>query len=1354
VSTITVKRGHRLAGPDLPTGKLELQEPPVLPEPATQDMNSMVMMLPMGIGAVLMVMSLSGAAGSSPMTYLLGGGMGISMIAMSLGQVGRASGERKKKLSLERRDYLRYIGQLRVKATKAAVEQRRAVSWNHPEPSTLWSFVMGPRLWERRASHDDYGYVRIGLGSQPAALVLDPPSSKPIESLEPLSAISLRRFVETFRNVAGVPTVVRLRNYTSLEFAGDLPGAVGLVRSIIAQLVTFHAPDELRLAVLTSEDDRNEWDWVKWLPHNAHPTGTDSAGPLRLLASDYYDLVDLVGSDILDRPDHDLTVPPSPLEPLVVIVAHLALIPQSSRLLGAGIRNVVLLDITGLLRGGPKVLRLTATEDQIEFPAGAGTGTAVRDALSLVEAEQLARLLAPQRTSGAIDFVEQPLNSDFGLTTLLGIQDVHTYDVAAQWRPRSVQRARLSVPIGVTEDGEVVELDLKEAAQGGMGPHGMLIGATGSGKSELLRTLVLGLAATHSSEILNLVLVDFKGGATFLGMESLPHTSAMITNLADELTLVDRMQDSINGEMNRRQEELRRSGHPSLFDYERARAAGKQLTPMPTLLIVVDEFSELLASKPEFMDLFVSIGRLGRSLGVHLLLASQRLDEGRIHKVEGHLSYRIALRTFSSMESRSVIGVASAYELPSEPGHGYLKIDTTNLIRFKGAYVSGAAPDSTAGRLDADAEDEIAAEVVPFYTHSEPELPGTPDEDLVAAAALDSGKDAESAEAATEDEDTAPTATGPTLADVFIERLTDAGPAARQVWLPPLTISPSLDSLLPTILPDPVRGMTVSDPAQLGHLRVPIGVTDRPHEQLRDLLVADLSSAAGHVAVVGAPQSGKSTLLRTLLLALALTHTPDEVQYYGLDFGGGGIMAISGLPHFGSVATRLERDRVVRTVEELLQIIEHRENVFSASGVESMAAYREMRRNGQVQDAHGDVFLVIDGWYSLKNDYNDLETKIGEIASRGLSFGVHLMVAATRWSEIRPWLRDLLSTRFELRLGDTMESEVGSRKAARVPERPGHGITSAGLPFLAALPRMDGVSDASDLGTASRAIAEEAQMFWPGDRAPAVRLLPTSLPSTQLPRPEGDVRIAIGQDEQRLAPVWHDFETTPHLLVFGDDETGKTNLLRHTLQSIMSRYGPTEAKIVLGDPARQLDIEVPQSYRSGYAVDEESLRGLAKAAVVSLTPRIPDQSVTADRLAKRDWWQGPQLFVVLDDYQLLTGTGLSPLDPMVSLLAQGAYIGLHLIIARSTSGVMRAMSDPAVRRLWELGTPGVVFSYPKEEGKFLGEAVPRKLPAGRAQLVTRRGVRLIQTASALDAASARDAVSARDAASERTVVRT
>ncbi|WP_281262183.1 type VII secretion protein EccCa [Umezawaea tangerina] len=1305
----------------MPEGQEELQEPPLVPEPAARDYSSVLMFVPMALGPIAMVLMFSsvGSGGGSPLIIIMSGAMAMGMVAMATNQLFRGAGERRKKLDAERRDYLRYISQLRRKARERSDEQRGAVAWNNPDPSWLWSLAAGPRLWERRGSHDDFARVRIGLGVQHAAMEFTPPSTKPIEDLEPLCAISLRRFSETYRTVTGIPIAVGLRSFTSVEFAGDPVAAVGLVRAMVGQLVTFHAPDELRIAVLTAPQNQADWDWVKWLPHNAHPTARDAAGPLRMLTCDHDELVELLGAEVTDRGDHDKGVLPGVAEPFVVVVVHLATIPEHSPLFGPGLRNVSLLDATGALPGGAKVLRLTCRDGQVSYPAGDDEiGTATADSLGLPQADTLARVLAPKRTNGTIDVVDRPFDNDFELTALLAIRDVHTFDVNAQWRHKAAQRTRLQVPIGVTEEGEVVEIDLKESAQGGMGPHGMLIGATGSGKSELLRTLVCALAATHSSEILNLVLVDFKGGATFLNMEKLPHTSAVITNLADELPLVDRMQDSINGEMTRRQEALRQSGHSSLFEYEKARLAGGQLPPLPTLLVIVDEFSELLSAKPEFMDLFVSIGRLGRSLGVHLLLASQRLDEGRIHRVEGHLSYRVALRTFSSMESRSVIGVADAYELPSGPGNGFLKIDTSTLVRFKGAYVSGpcrtAAPDSGA----VSEEDLAAGEIVPFYTGPNPTA-----FQLLSTAE----QDEESAEA--EDEDQPAAEDAPSLAEVLIGRLAGAGPAARQVWLPPLAESPSLDSLLPSVVPDPRLGMTVDDPMARGRLRVPVGLVDMPYEQVRELLVADLSGADGHVGVVGAPMSGKSALLRTVILGLALTHTPAEVQFYGLDFGGGGITSVSGLPHFGSVATRMERDRVVRTLEEVVQVMEMREAVFAAEGLESMADYRAARRDGRIEDQHGEVFLIIDGWFTLRQDYGDLETKLTEIAARGLSFGIHLVVSSTRWSEIRPWLRDVLGTRFELRLGDPMESEVQSRKAATVPNQPGRGLTSSGFHFLAALPRLDGSSTTDDLAVATKSVVDEVRAFWPGRSAPGVRLLPTRLPVVDLPRPEGDLRICLGLDEQRLTPVWHDFNAVPHLFMMGDAETGKTNALRLVLRSIVSAYRPGQAKILVADSRRDLDGMVPEAYRVGHVVGSDALIDLATKAAVSLHKRVPGPDISSERLRRRDWWEGPQLFVVVDDYELFAG-GMSmgtPMDALLPLLAQGVHIGFHLVLARSSANAMRGLMDPVMRRLWELGTPALLFSYPKEEGKFLGEAPPRTLPPGRAQLVTRRGVKLIQT---------------------------
>ncbi len=245
------------------------------------------------------------------------------------------------------------------------------------------------------------------------------------------------------------------------------------------------------------------------------------------------------------------------------------------------------------------------------------------------------------------------------------------------------------MPIGVGATGNTVVLDLKESAHGGMGPHGLVVGATGSGKSEMLRTLVSSLVIGHGPDRLALMLVDFKGGATFAAMEHIPHIAGMITNLQDDLTLVDRMRDALYGEMQRRQEILKDAGNlPNVTVYQDRIDAGEDLEPLPHLLVIVDEFSELLTAKPDFAELFVAIGRIGRSIGVHLLLATQKLEMGKIRGLESHLSYRISLRTFSEGESRDAIGVPDAFHLPPEPGSGYLKVDTTVFDRFKAALVS------------------------------------------------------------------------------------------------------------------------------------------------------------------------------------------------------------------------------------------------------------------------------------------------------------------------------------------------------------------------------------------------------------------------------------------------------------------------------------------------------------------------------------------------------------------------------------------------------------------------------------------------------------------------------------------
>jgi DNA segregation ATPase FtsK/SpoIIIE, S-DNA-T family len=776
------------------------------------------------------------------------------------------------------------------------------------------------------------------------------------------------------------------------------------------------------------------------------------------------------------------------------------------------------------------------------------------------------------------------------------------------------------------------------------------------------------------------------------------------------------MQDALAGEMNRRQELLRSAGNfTGVSDYEKARANGADLDPLPALFIVIDEFSELLAQRPEFIDLFVAIGRLGRSLQMHLLLASQRLEEGKLRGLESHLSYRIGLKTFSAGESRAVLGVPGAYELPPVPGSGYLKFDTASMERFKAAYVSGPY---RAGRVVA------APREIPVSADRRPRLFVPDFVDLPEAPAPVVHHEPE------------PAVAEPSVLDVVVAKLAGQGPPAHEVWLPPLDVSPSLDQLLPPLSVTDDRGLSPVGFLGNGRLAVPVGIVDKPYEQRRDLLWANLSGAAGHAVVTGGPQSGKSTLLRSLLLSLALTHTPEEVQFFCIDFGGGMLASLDGLPHSGGVAGRLESDVVRRILAEVSGLLVTREQRFRALGIDSMAVYRARRQRGELpEDPFGDVFLVIDGWHSFRQEFDvsDLEMRVVNLATLGLSYGVHVLIGATRWAEIRPALKDLLGTRFELRLGDPGESDIDRRVAVNVPPgRPGRGLSRDKLHFLAALPRIDAATSAQDAGAGVTDAVAQIRQAWPGRTVPRVRLLPERIGYQQLPipQPQRPHLVPLGINEAELGTVYLDFTAEPHFLCFGDGESGKTNLLRTIARGIVARCDPEQARIIMVDYRRTLLGTVESEHLIGYGMSADVLTPMVADVQSSMRKRLPGAGIAQQQLRDRSWWSGPELYVLVDDYDLVaTQGGTNPLAPLLEFLAQAKDVGLHLVVARRCGGASRALFEPVIARLRELSTPGIVMNGSPDEGPLLGNVKPSAMPPGRGTLVTRKtGPQLMQVA--------------------------
>jgi S-DNA-T family DNA segregation ATPase FtsK/SpoIIIE len=1297
----------------VPEDDLQLQPPPELARGNLGNIWYTALPALSGLGSVAYLL----AGPPNPITYIAGSFFLISALGMVIGSLMSARSQTRGEIQQNRWEFLRYLDRTRELVRRTANAQRRHDEWGGPPPETLWSLVASERLWERRPGDDDFGVVRIGAGPQQLATALVPGASGPVEDLDPLAAAALRRFVATHRAVPDLPLKVALRRFSALGFAGSADRGDdgraevrGLVRALLCQAAVFHAPSDLIIMICTDRPDAPEWSWVKWLPHAQHPSELDHAGPVRLLDPSLQTLEDWLGTELTRRSGFNPHAEPELDMPHVLIVLDRGHAAGTELALDRdGLQAVTVLDLDGradeVVRAGGVHLELDE-DGAVTVVTGEHRERLGRaDAVAVPVAEALARQLAGYRLAAGGAFAEDLAGAEATLPALLGATDAAALDLDGLWRPRPL-RDRLTSPIGVTADGPVLELDIKEAAQDGMGPHGLVIGATGSGKSELLRTLVLGMAATHPPDVLNMVLVDFKGGATFAGMSRLGHVAAVITNLQDDVALVDRMYEALSGELTRRQEILRAAGNlVSVRDYERARQRGVPLDPLPNLFVVVDEFSELITQREGFIDLFVQIGRLGRSLGLHLLLASQRLDEGRLRGLEAHLSYRVALRTFSAEESRTVLGVTAAYSLPSAPGHGLLKTDTTTLTRFRAAYVSGAY------RQGADGTAPLLAgptEVRPFPASLLPVPP-----DVLAAKALAAG-----ALPAEEEDDP----TQATVLSVMVDQISGRGGRAHQVWLPPLDDPEPLDVLLGGLAERPGRGFG-ADPSG-PPLRVPIGTVDLPFEQRRDPLVVDVSGAGGNVGVVGSPRSGKSTFLRTLIGALALRHTPAEVQFYCLDFSGS-LFSLLQLPHVGGVAARQERDVVQRVAAEIATILEDRERRFRELRVDSMATYRKMRGDGRVtDDPFGDVFLVVDGWGVLRSEFEDVEMAVMDIAARGLTFGVHVVVAANRWMDMRMGLRDVLGTKTELRISDHVDSEIDRKLAAAVPtDRPGRGIGPRPKHHLVGVPRVDSRRTTEGLPGAVAEFVARVDDAWTGPRAPRVRLLPQTVELRELraevgPALNGTRPLAIGLEGRRLSTVSLEQRGDPGLLLIGDAETGKTSTLRGIGRQIVESNGEREAKLVIVDYRRGLLAEFEGPSLLAYVGSAAQIEEVVSELVIGFERRLPGPDVTPQQLRERSWWTGPDIHMLVDDYELVA-TLNNPLLPLMPYLSQARDVGLHVYLARRAGGASRALMDPVMGAMRELNFPAVLLSAPKDEMQLFGLR-PTPYPPGRGMLVHRR----------------------------------
>ena len=1341
-------RRTRTSPPNVPPVRIAVGAPLALPEREPRNILLMIALpaLLVGIVGTLVVMYASGVrslqSGFFPMIGLVG--FGTLMFSGRFGRGRRISwGEQEK----QRRSYLRQLDEDRDEVQRAAHEQRRSQLFVHAGPQQLDTVIGGPRMWERRPGDPDFLDVRLGIGVQQAsesAVSLQWPDVPVGEELEPVTGGALRDFILEQSKIRGIGKVLSLCSKPGFSFIADDPGELhGLARSMLCSLAVYHSPSDVKLMVVTRHPEL--WSWLVWLPHNQHDEMFDACGLRRLVFASPTELEEALDAELHRKGRGPWTPPvgssptsmPSPMEstaglPLgphwVIIDDNVGTPEQWEGVTGqkgmAGITVLRLATRAGIgvgfndenqrfgLRGG----RLTHR----------GTFYAMADMVAESTANRYARALARWSPVSAGEISET--DSQGGeLLRALGISDPRELDVDRLWaesRGRGDPKWAM-VPVGVRQGGELQYVILRAKDFGGFGFHSVVIGTSGSGKSEYFLSLCSGIALTHSPETFIVIFVDMKFESAAQDLQGFPHVAGSLSNLGkDDRNLAERMRKAINGEIARRYRLFKDAGARDANEYEEMRLAGRDLEPVPILLVIIDEYLELFIHHPEWIDLVIHIGQEGRGCNVFFTLGGQRLDLSSLSKAKSNIAFRVALRAETAEDSRDVIGSDSALHLPSkENGYALLKVGPRDLEQFRCFYVS--APFVVPKRApDANKTVAVSFSVPRSFTWAYQPL-----------------SDADSAALAMADEPEAPDEflfhsdgfRKKKLVDVIRESLV-SHPARppHQIWLPPLEVSEPIDTLVARW-----RGKSWdADYGQNPGLVFPVGVVDIPDEHAQRVHAVD--TEMDNVMVVATAQRGKSTTLMTLMASAALMYRPERVTFFCI---GASLYPVEELPHVASVVSQTDAEGVSRTVASIEALMLSREASFKQFQID-IAEFRERRFSADgagatdPDDKFGDVFLIVDNFSDLYDKNVAIGDRLIAIARQGLSYGVHVMTSATAWLVgQKQQLVNVSNARIQLRLSNPDETQMGEgferRKAARnTLDRPGFGVTRDGYELLIGMPEILGVTGER---VTTREIGARISELTGAGRLEKLARLPERIQLTQIigafadsAQADEPLNIPFGIGENALRPVALATRTAPNMLVLGRQLCGKTTTLAAVGQAVISRFSAEQAQITIIDPKTSLIGQVQGPHVRAYAYTPDDVDEVIAGLAEIMRDRLPPSGLSQEELLNRSSWEGPRHFLLIDDEQELRPPGVigkaAATAPLWGLIERSREIGLHVIASRlpgNWAGV--SVTNPFLQKMTSSRAPTLFMDNDPSTVKVFGRISAQQLPPGRGLFVTTDG---------------------------------
>jgi len=1045
---------------------------------------------------------------------------------------GRSTG--RKKLAAETLAFTEGLDLLRQQiATDHAIEREARLAESPATRETVGAALgMAPVLWSARPRETGFGSIRLGTGTAPSRTTIDAP---PRGQADATMWAELQAAMAEMADVPDVPHVAELTALGVLGIAGELAAAEPVARAIMAQIACLHSPAELVIAGVASHTSAARWEWLSWLPHvdSSHsPLSAHLATSPAACATVVTQLEELIAARLgVGGARND------PALPWVVLLVEDDAPAERGRLvriaeegLAAGVLVIWRADTQRRLPASCRAVLVTEgtgartgrTEDGIWYDI-------VPETLDAEAAMTLARHLAGVTDAGALTVDESDLPRAVGYLAVAGAEIASDpRAVIEQWNEtgsilnrtgdpvRRSSDAHLRGIIGQGTDGEFV-LDLRS-----QGPHALVGGTTGAGKSEFLQAWVMGMAAAHSPDRVTFLFVDYKGGAAFADCVKLPHTVGLVTDLAGHL--VRRALTSLRAELRYREHLLAQAQAKDLLALERT---GDPRTP-PALIIVVDEFAALVHEIPEFVDGVVDVAQRGRSLGLHLVLATQRPAGVIKDNLRANTNLRIALRMADESDSSDVLGTPMAAHFdPRIPGRGAVRTGPGRLAMFQTGYVGGRS-DSAPPPVS------IGIESLTFGPGEEWTIPPTPESLLPRPA------------------------DGPTDAARIVETLrraaTEAGiPAPRRPWL---------DEMPAVIALDTESGHNDGD--------LPLGMIDVPADQAQ-VTFRYRPDEEGSFAVYGNSGAGKSTVLRSLAVAAATAQ--GHVQIYGLDFAGGALDMLDALPQVGSIVSGNDLERVLRVTHDLVDNLDARAETFSAARASSVTDYRRLTGKDEPR-----IFLLVDGLGALREALDadpqrmSASAALSRLVAEGRPLGIHVILSAERPNAMSSAMAASISSRMIMRQSE--ENTYGTLGVAKdalgTDPLPGRAVM-AGTSDEIQVAVPDGIVDTAHQSQVIERIGERLRTDATTPAAPEVRRLEIMIPASAMPSSVGDDPV-LGVPETTLRPLG--FERRGALLIAGMPGSGRTTTVISMAYSL-KRHMPDAPLYYIGgrrSPAFQNDV--------------------------------------------------------------------------------------------------------------------------------------------------------------------------------------